>query len=355
MALVDIYGVPLVRETALLASASFVTQALDATNDGAGAIFLAPKTGNIAYFFLNFTAKTGTAPTYRVGIETATTTRSPDGSILGGGTAKVDLVNPATGAAFRTLDTPLAVTAGDKLATTIRYETGTVSGAAFSTVAFAVGGLVGTGTPFGLTLTGGTWAVSNGGWPMMAVKYDDGTVSHGFCAATVINNTVWNSGSTPLYKGVAWTPDINCRTTGAIVSLRVTDATNYNLNLYEGTNGTPIATRAVDADVDLAVSNAVRQAFIALAPTNLTGGTAYRWAIEPTTVTNFTTYAYPTLSDAASLRAYFGPLVGTTATTAGTWTDANDAHPVIPVIDQWDSGGGGGGAVNPLNGLIVAR
>jgi hypothetical protein len=161
--------------SALVGSTSFTTQALNATNNGAWAVYLAPKAGTITKIGVNFTAKTGTAPTYRFGVEGVTPTRQPDSTYKASGNAFVDAANPATGWAWRTLGTSVTVAAGDELAATVRYQSGTVDASNFSTIAVRMG----TGTflaPFAGTLTAGTNATVAGGLPCIALQYDDGTV-----------------------------------------------------------------------------------------------------------------------------------------------------------------------------------
>jgi len=326
------------------------TQALDATNDGVGAIFLAPKAGNISKLFCNITAKTGTAPTYRLGLETPTTTRQPDGTILGSGTAKVDLTNPSTGAAWRTLDTPLAVTAGQPLAITMRYQSGTVDASNFATVSYATQNFAQVfGLPYPLSLTAGTWARNVVQCPSLSAQYDDGEAVCGMFTPTAnATNSQWNSGSNPLYRGSKWTPPVGVRLWGVCVMIREPDNADFRVKVFEGSNTTPILTSTtIDADV-LSANNAGIYVYrIPFTPTQLTQDTIYRFVVEPTTTNNNSSFVQWPMIDASGMAAVWGGLSLTTSPSAISWTDtATTIAPVVPVIDQIITSGGG----TPLGG-----
>lgn len=330
-----IYPTPIATPQCRVTGIDGSNMLLDASNDGAGAMFLAPKAGSITDLFLNIGAKTGTAPTYRFGLEGQTATRSPDGSILGGGTAKVDLADPAIASAWRTLDTPLTVTQGQALAAVIRYNTGTVGGSNNITVrvvATTVGSPV---QPYGVLLTAGTWSQSSA-FPLMAARYSDGSVVHMmFAVASVTNNNV-GSGSSPLQRGNKWTPQFSVRLTGVYLGIRPQNSSDFKVNVYQGATTTPILTQTIDPDVNWG-SNASDNpgSSVPLTPTTLNAGTAYRFTVEPTTANTFSEFYSWTYIDESSKQATYGELIGTTSPSSIAWTDTlATVFPVVPVIDQ---------------------
>ena len=332
-----------------LTSSSFTTQALDASTDGAGAIFYVPKTGTIDRIGVLQTAKAGTAPTYRYGVEGVTTTRAPDGTYLNAGNAYVDAADPATAFAWRTLGATASVTAGDLVAATVRYQTGTVDASNFSTLAVRVGSGITQFHPFGLTLTAGTWAATTNGQPCIALRYDDGDVIFGTVPASSLANTAWNSGSSPIYLGTKWTPAVTCRLVGCWVCIRVPDNNTHNIRLYAGTASSPEFTVDFDSDTGIANNTTANASYIPVPPTTLTAGAVYRLVLEPTTANNNTTFAHAVFADADAQAAYGGELKGTSGVAGSppTWTDYDNGtdgyrvYPVFPVIDDVTASGGG--------------
>lgn len=335
----------------LLASTSFTTQAMNANNNGGGAVLIAPKTGTIDSIGTLITAKTGTAPTYRFGVEGVSSgARTPDGTYLASGNAYVDAANPATGWAWRTLGSSISVTAGNKLAATVRYQTGTVDGSNFATLAIRASSVFSNAfQPYGLALSSGTWSVSAAGPIVTALRYDDGTVIGMDPVSSLANLNTWNSGTSPLYRGCKFTPSVACRAVGLWLGFRIPDTFDFNIKVFEGASGTPIATLAINADEHWAATTPVAPGFFPLSPLSLAAGTAYRFVVEPTTANNPTTAVEATLNDDGCLTAYAGDLCSTAGTSTPVWTDYDNGtdgykmFPAIPVIDDVTTGGGGGG------------
>lgn len=321
---------------------------LDATNDGIGMIFRSHRSGTITKIGFNVTTSTS-APTYRIAIEGATTTRTPDGTIKTAGTSYVDAALTSTGWAWYTLGASASVSAGDQLAATVRYQSGTIGASNFVNIAST---LQSNYTLFmnvyALTLTAGTWAVAGGGAYCLAVQYSDGEVV-GLPWST--NATyVYNSGSSPRYRGTKWTPAVTCEVQGVMFASRVPNNADFEVLVYEGSSASPIATIAVDPDVDLSTTGNVQPLFLRFpSPLTLTGGTAYRFIVNPTTANSQTTLPLLVVPDADSLEAWgldgFSLTTTTSVADPITWTDtANSLMWILPVLSGVDSGGTSGTA-----------
>lgn len=329
------------------------SQAIDLATDGIGFMVRAPKAGNIEAIGFNITALTGAQPTYRAALESGTTTRQPNGTVLGSGTAKVDFVPSGTGWTWQTLDSALTVTAGQQLAATVRYLSGTIGASNNISVAINTGATSPSFQFYGyaVTLTAGTWAVNSTSTSHMAIRYDDGTVIG--LPYSSISNYTWNNGSSPRYRGLLWTPNADVTLAAIAYGVRPQNASNFDIEIYEGTIGTPISTTSIDIDIDHIIISGVQPVYAFLpSPLQLTAGTAYRIIYNPTSATSQTNLVRWTLPDAGSKAAWFyNNFQLTTATTPGTWTDTdNETFPFVPILDGVDIPTGGGSRANIIGG-----
>lgn len=337
--MLHVYRYCLADPCLLCASASLTTQALNSSNDGVGSVFAAGRTGNITEIGLNVTAKSGTAPTFRLGIETMVVTRQASGTYLGGGNAYVDFANPSTGWAWRTLGTPAAVTKDTIYAAFLRYLSGTIDGSNNITVQLSTAGLGSTiRLPANITLVDGAWSNSSLG-AGFGVKYDDGTVEVGGAPFVSASNNAWNSGSSPVYRGNGWTPQFGGRLNGAWICYRPTDTSDFRLKVFAAT--TLVATsKTIDIDVEW-LNTGAGLAWIPFDPTTFVPGVDLRFVMEPTTVNNGTGGVHLVFNDVASQRAYGNELWGTTGTGTPVWTDYktgtdNRIYPIFPTLDRID-------------------
>jgi len=325
---------PIALPDILPGASTFTSKALNASNVGVGAVLIA-KAGTIHQIGINVASKT-TPPTYRLSIQ-GLTGRAPDGSIKGGGTAKVDTVPATTGWIWNTLDADLAVNDGDKLSIVCAYLSGTVDASHLITANYQVVMNTTDGTPYALAQTAGTWAAGANA-PNMGIKYLDGTVHPGmYCGATLVNNAI-NSASNPIFYGNKWTPQYNCRVVGCKINIQCAAGSNFNLKMFADT--TLVLTTPVIVNTDVSGVGAIATLDVPLPATTLTAGTAYRFVIEPITTTAFTKFVSFSFADAASVTAIGGELTGTTGTATPVWTDIPfDCYPIIPIIDQIAAGG----------------
>lgn len=324
---------------------TFTTHDLDGSTDGAAVSFIAPRTGNIHKIGVNVASVTGTSPTYRLGIE-GLSSGLPDGTYKASGTSHADTSGLSAGWQWVTLDADAAVTAGDALAATMRYQTGTVDASNFVRLNYCLtSNLASVGLPIPLTLTAGTWAAASvTRAAVFGVQYDDGSVVGGMFPISALTNQAWNSGSSPLFRGNLWTPQIGCRCIGFWTQMRSSGLNSaWNFSIYAGTDSSATTTTAVDASVAFPSGSPTYDIYIPLAPTTLTAGTAYRFVVEPTNANSNTTFVRHDFESATSLQEKFGAFTGTTASTAGSWTDtAGQFYPIVPIIDQIDDGAGSG-------------
>lgn len=334
----DGFGLPQIGKLPLYGN--ITSHDLDANNDGFGFVFKAPKSGDISKVLFAVNAVDGTPPTYRVGLE-GVSSRAPDGTYLTSGTAYVDQSSWSTGTAWQTLGAAATVSAGDLVAATIRYQTGTVDASNNVQVSGQTQiGLAQSGNPYTCVLTAGSWAVGNTAMVALAsVQYSDGTILSCNPAATVSNNS-WSSASSPRYRGNKFTPPVDARIFGAWFQMRAGDTSDWSIELYEGTDSSPIVSAAVDWSECVAGTGQIYTVFVPFEPTALTGGTAYRIIANPTTTNANTYFGQLSFVDSDSAAAYAGMLSGSTASTAGSWTDdATVVYSIVPAMDQVESGG----------------
>jgi len=319
------------------------SQALDASNDGVGFIFRSHRAGTITDIGLLVTAFLA-SPTYRIALEGATTTRTPDGTIKASGAAYVDKSFTATGWSWNTLGTGATVSAGDHLAATVRYQSGTVGASNFANIALYVSGYSSIHmNTYTLTLTAGTWAVSSS-ISCIAVRYSDGEVV-GFPVSSN-NSYTWSNASSPRYRGTKWTPPVTCEAQGVLFASRIPNNGDFEVLVFEGASATPIATIAVDPDVDLSTTSNLHLMYLRFSsPLTLTAGTAYRFVVNPTTANTQTTIPLLVVPDADSLESWglngFSLTTTTSVSDPITWTDTDNSFMwIAPVISGIDSGGG---------------
>jgi hypothetical protein len=307
-----------------------------ASGTGCGMIFVAPKTGTIDAVYVGITATSG-SPTITVGLEGATSTRSPDGTYKNSGNAKVDLVNPSTGGAWRTLGATASVTAGDNLATTVRYSSGTSA-----TIANTISSET-CDHPFGVTLSGGTWSQGSG-IPLVAARYTDGTVVGAAGTSATVNS--WGNGTTPLLRGNLWVPPMDCKVYGAVVTMRLNVAGgSAKVSVYDGT--TLLVSQTLTQAVTSGTNNPGTH-YVYFPEQSLTAGGSYRFVLEPTTAATIGGFGQFDFVDSTGRDGYKASLLtGTTANTAGgAWTDtSNRMYSILPLVSEVSSGGSSGGIV----------
>lgn len=143
----------------------FFGMALDANNDGIAVTFQAVTADAITHLGFRIGDRTGTPPTYIIGLEGRDSSGFPDGTYLGGGSpASATFTPPADGSwnsswRWIALTNSYTPTRGEILTMTIRYSSGTVNGSNCQTAFYSHGmRKLRRGFPKPMLLTAGTWA-----------------------------------------------------------------------------------------------------------------------------------------------------------------------------------------------------
>lgn len=149
----------------MLAIGSPTNVSLSGSGIGLATIFQSYSADPITHLGYRYGARTGTPPTYIIGLESVDGSGHPDGTVLGGGSpASVTFTPPASAAidgtwVWQALANSYTPTRGQFLAATIRYSSGTVDASNFSSFSRTLTGSVASlrGLPYASTLSGGTW------------------------------------------------------------------------------------------------------------------------------------------------------------------------------------------------------
>lgn len=352
------YALPRMAIVGMTAFSAANVQALDGSTDGIATIVRAPKTGTIDRVGVTWGTVTGTPPTYIFGIEGVTNTRAPDGTYKGGGTpASVTGAAVASTTVVYTLDNSIAVTAGDELAVTVRYSSGTVDGSNFANAAYGidVAGIT-HNMPFGATLTAGTWAAAANLAPIAVPIYSDDAIPAGIIPAQSFAIHDTNTGSAAWYA-VRFTTEADMRLVGLRIFLRAVggDAADWKVDLYAGTNTTAVFSATVDQS-HLNGANGNGNTCVDLPPTTLTAGTVYRLLLAPTTANNIRLFSATFVNSA--MRARYSPILKSSTTSSlatVSWTDSDVLIlTAVPEFDQVEVAAGSGAGVpgNLLAGVF---
>ncbi len=331
---------PALHRRMALNATTVATVALDATNDGVGAVLQVPKAGTIDRVGIYASAVIGAPPTYRVGVEGLTTTRQPNGVYLASGSAYVDVpsVSWSPGWFWFTLGTPVSVAAGDRIAATARYQTGTVNASNCVTAGYGFSSThpAAYARPFALQLVAGTWSAVRVA-PFVSVRYTDGTVV-GFPISAAATTESWSNASSPLHLGCVFTPPVRCRLSGAALVIRPSASSDFEVRAYVGGASSPARSAAVDADVDWASATTTDPGEVEFDPLILEPNVPVRVVVTPTTANAITQLQRINVPDADSAAAWMGDLVSTRSPSVLAWTDdVTRLYPVYPVIDQVDA------------------
>ena len=323
-------------------STSQQTQVLDGTNDSSSLVFLAPKTGTITKIYAYFTAATGT-PTISGSIQ-GVAARAPNGTVLNAGAATVSLTPSAAAWSTFTLGTPADVTAGESYAACVRY----VSGATSATVLRGFSNTASLyGNPYGTNENAGVSTSTDTIIPAIAVEYSDGVVI-GFPALSTSIATSWTTSgaASTLRRGMKWTPTDAVTIDALFVGfIRPADAFDFAVEVYEGSNTSPVRSVTLEGDVDVSATSAPVWILVPFTALALSAGTAYRFTVRPTTTTAPTGAFRMDFNGANGFNSNVGGSEWSYTTgnePLTTWTDtANQYVAIIPRITEVASGGGG--------------
>ena len=348
----------------------------DATNEGAGLIFQAPKAGTLDRFEFLVSGYSSTQ-TFRCGFSTAlsdTTLPTRPDATPPTWVAYRDVSVSANGWVIPGAFTDTGADGGTKLTVTQgqalylgAHVTGTAGGSSIAALDYGTssGALFTRPIPYGLAYTG-SWAAAMDR-PCVALYYDGETNATPLgpevlpikAFSTAVNST--GAGDKD-QVGFVCTPPMTCRAKG--FALLVDLDVGVEARMY-GTDGTTVVARATTAGTvwenERRPANAAYwMSWLFQSSVTMTAGSTYRFAIMNATSTDNTVYTFQA-DDAGALAGHcLGDMYLTTAdlatpTVIGDWTDTTTECPfAYVIIDGLDDGAGGGGglAANPVRGYI---
>lgn len=312
---------------------------LNAADEGVGAVFRIPKTGNITSITWMTGSTVATGATMEVRLETIDATLNPagpSGTLHSSGTNGTTVVaTSATNTVFTTtLTNPAAVTRGDLRGVVIKQPNSSPGDMRIQTFGDNGGGNQ-IALPYMVqnqaTSPTVTWTTAeNGGSLILALNYDDGTsvVPDGFSACSAINGASYNTSTTPDVKGAHFTTEVDLVVRGAWAWLFGNgdfDVKLVNTTYHQANNTGVLASVSVDKDVKSQGFGGVYLLEFA-SDVNLPAGT-YRLIVEPTTTTSVQFYDQTMLSQAvfnSFQGADFHYTQAKDPTGNGDWTNMNN-------------------------------
>ena len=326
----------------IITSTTLTAFALNAANNSAGAVFaFEGGHGAITSIMFNATAITS-PPTYTVSLQGVTSRATPNGTVYGGGTATGTVI-PAVGINTVTLGTPYSGTPGDQIAIVINSASA-AAGATASVVTrvTSAGGTPGSSYP--TQQSAGTWSVSLAGAPAICPIYADGYMGTGFVCPSSLANSLPTSSSNPYYVGNTFTPPVACVCNGVYLSVRVSAGSDFVVSVYSGSTPSLVGTSPTfSVDKLASVTSSTVALFVPLsASLSMTANTQYRFVLNMTTATAFTSQTVPTFATQAIRESYSGLLYATTSPSSVSFTDNQLAvYPIVPKIESFTTSSGG--------------
>lgn len=327
----------------IITANTFTTIALNATNNSAGAILsFEGGHGSMVGVVFNATAITS-PPTYTVSAQGVTSRGTPNGTVYGGGTALGTAI-PAVGINTVLLGAAFAGTPGDQVAIVI--NSASASAGATATIATRVTSAGGSqGSPYAIQQSSGVWSAVTAGMPSISPLYADGSIGTGFVCPASFANSLPTSSSNPYFVGNSFTPPIDCVCTGVYLGVRVATGSDFVVSVYSGSSPTLVGTTPTFSVDKLTVSTGgAFPIFVPLsAALSMVANTQYRFALNMTSATAFTTQIVATFSSQAIRESYSGLLYATTSPSLVGFTDNQLAvYPLSPKIDSFTVSAGSG-------------
>lgn len=294
------------------------------------------KTGNLTG--LKFSTATVTVGcTLSGNVETLDPTTSiPTGTLINANATGTVVVADADDNVLKsvTFAAPVAVTAGDVIALTLRISAGTPTTLQIRTV-------TPTG-PFTMPITyklqSAVGAFAGTALAMIAPVYDTGVrVPAKMMLATTFTNVNLSNASTPDEVGIKITMPYSARTDRAVFKTQSGAAFKAaDIVLYDDAN-TVLATQSLSAGAFIGTGNGI-QSIPWDATVNLKKGRVYRLVFKPTTSTAWNSaYQRPNTGVTGNRRPCLDELAYfyTSRTDAGAWTDSDDSiFPLMLGIDK---------------------
>lgn len=338
------------------------TFVMNGSTDQMEFIFQAKEAMTITRVGMLFSAKTGTATTWKMSLQTPAL-GVPDGTILGGGSpASFTFTNSEVTAGtffWKNLDNTLAVTGGQELALVLAYDSGTTPSAGVNdlTVSYASNWITATNFAYAITNDAGSRTRSVAG--PFTWGYGPAGVAYGNPAKAAYAAT-YNSGSSPNEYGTkftvpSWFGD-TCSLIGASWVLSPPSTTVDNtmiMTLYDGTTALQTVTKQMANSASMAQRHYGPIYFDESSLTTLTAGNTYRVALAPQTANNSSVRGW-TVDDAANFAPWpLGDTCCVSHRSGGAWTDVTTSRFFGNLMfkDVTKTGGGGTVVIPTFSGL----
>lgn len=338
---------------------SFLTQAVDATNDGAAFAFQTKTTAAITHLGIRIGTRTGTPPTYLIALEGIDlTTGNPNGTVKGGGTpASATFTPPADTTWDATwqwiaLTNSYTPTIGELLALTVRYSSGTIDASNRITVAYTnQAGVNRYGFPYAVNLTAGSWSGGkSSSTPVFGYRTASGRHGH-ICRdfySTRSASTVGNRVAAKFNLDAGFGNTFKISSIKFTASDALAGGKNPILKIWDAT--TALASYTLDSDVESAVGSTVMT--YEFAPTTqptLSFGTTYYVGFEIADAANGGIILNGIqVAEAADLSNEDGGLFTLATYNGSVWADDLTVRPWIELqladITEPSGGGGSGGS-----------
>jgi hypothetical protein len=336
---------------------------VDASNEGVAWVFDTRSTNAITHLGFRYGARTGTPPTYIIGLEgVSTSTGNPDGTYVGGGSPASATFTPPADTTddgvwkWIALSNSYTPTLSQRLAITIRYSSGTIDGSNNSSFTSRWSGMspeLGS-FPYSLTNTAGTWTKGTSA-PIYGVR----TASERYgpiipnlyatrTAATIGHRQAMKvnlpAGFGDTYKVAGFRASASiATTTGKAPLAKIWSASaalaSKTMDVDQMGSPTSGAYRTVEVFFDTSVT--------------LNFGTDYYFGFEVAETTNSGILIYGTRYLDTTDKSYIegGSYCVGSSYDGSTWTDYDDAT-VRPwmelILEDWTEPSGGGGLLLPV-------
>lgn len=322
----------------MLSAAGVQTQVISSAATKTGAVYKAPKTGNIRYIGTTFTALSG-SPALTLRAETVSS-RLPTGTLFGTNTNASYSPSATDTFVWTQLTADAAVTAGDMIAAVVGYTSGTSATSAYTFP--GVANPIRTGLPYAVVMSAGSWAASTQYFPAVCFKYDDGTIISGSFPASSTTTATYQSGTNPNERASVFTAPFGCAISGVIVYANLAATATITVAIYEGTSTTAMTggTITVGAAENSSANGMVFDLVFA-SPITLTSGTSYRIGVLATAAANVIVprVLWP---GTAERDVVYGALWADTRN-GSSWVgeSTTTTEMIFPVISSVTSGGAG--------------
>lgn len=330
------FGVPFSNNRTITITSTSLTSA----GHGFGAVFQAPKTGNIAALHFR-SATVSVAGDADVRLETVDATTGVGSGTLAAANANVTRNVAANNTWYRNVLTAACpVTLGQRLCAVLMRTTGSYGISSYDTASTVAS------FPYGVINTG-SWSKS-GAAPLVLVEYDDGTFPHVNNLFPVSAGSGFNLSTAGVDQaGILFTAPVAFRTHGCVFHADFDGVAE--LYLLDTSNTVIAQATWIDPDIRSA-SGAGRFEALWDSPATLTAGQQYRLIVKATSATTVI-LSYWDVNTASYMAALPGGTDGrwTQRTGAGAWSQTTTRKAAVALMVNGVDIPAGGGLVGSGN------